>query len=194
MTGPAMPSPVPDIILITPRLTLRRARMSDLDDMHRVFTQAPAMRYWSVPEHDHIDQTAAFLEGMIRSENADDFVIEHQGRAVGKAGAWNLPEIGYILHPDLWGQGLGAEAVLAVITHLFASHPLPELTAELDPRNLASLKLLHKLGFVETGRAERTMQWRDEWCDSIYMALPRPTPRPTPRPRARPGPKIPPAT
>jgi [ribosomal protein S5]-alanine N-acetyltransferase len=163
-----------DITLTTPRLTLRRARMSDVADMHAVFTQPAAMRYWSVPEHEHIEQTEAFLAGMIRSENADDFVIEYQGRAVGKAGAWNLPEIGYILHPDLWGQGLGLEAVQAVISYLFAEYPLPEITAELDPRNVTSLKLLEKLGFVETGRAERTMQWRDEWCDSIYMALPRP--------------------
>jgi RimJ/RimL family protein N-acetyltransferase len=163
-----------DITLTTPRLTLRRARMSDLADMHAVFTSPAAMRYWSVPEHEQIDQTKAFLEGMIQSENADDFVIEYQGRAVGKAGAWKLPEIGYILHPDLWGQGLAFDAVQAVIFYLFAEHPLPALTAELDPRNVASLKLLQKLGFVETGRAERTLQWRDEWCDSIYMALLRP--------------------
>ncbi len=165
---------VPDITITTPRLTLRRARMDDLNDMHRVFIEPAAMRYWSVPEHEHIDQTVAFLEGMIRSDDADDFVIEYQGRAVGKAGAWNLPEIGYILHPDLWGRGLATEAVKAVIAHLFAQHPIPEVTAELDPRNHVSLKLLNKVGFIETGRAERTMQWRDEWCDSIYMALPRP--------------------
>ncbi|MCF8516385.1 MAG: GNAT family N-acetyltransferase [Rhodobacteraceae bacterium] len=164
----------PDITVTTPRLILRRARMSDLENLHRVFTQALAMRYWSVPEHDHIDQTKAFLEGMIRSENADDFVIEHQGRVVGKAGEWNLPEIGYILHPDLWGQGLGYEAVSAVIAHLFATHPVTELTAEVDPRNLASRSLLAKLGFHETGRAERTLKWREEWCDSIYLSLPRP--------------------
>ena len=44
-----------------------------------------------------------------------------------------------------------------------------DVGAEVDPRNTASLRLLTRLGFVETGRAERTMQWRDEWCDSIYL-------------------------
>lgn len=165
-----------DTVLTTARLTLRRARISDVDDMHRVLTQAPAMRYWSTPEHETRDQTEAFVRGMMTDENADDFVVEYQGRVIGKAGAWDLPEIGYILHPDFWGQGLGFEAVSAVIAHLFASHPIAELTAEADPRNLTSLKVLQKLGFSETGRAERTMQWRDEWCDSIYLALPRPVP------------------
>jgi RimJ/RimL family protein N-acetyltransferase len=42
-----------------------------------------------------------------------------------------------------------------------------------DPRNAASIALLTRLGFRETGRAERTLLWRDEWCDSTYFALSR---------------------
>jgi RimJ/RimL family protein N-acetyltransferase len=103
----------------------------------------------------------------------DDFLIEYQGQVIGKAGAWRLPEVGFLLHPDHWGKGLAHEAMTAVIAHLFAAHEVEALTAEADPRNAASLRLLGRLGFVETGRAERTMQWRDEWCDSVYLAVPR---------------------
>lgn len=62
---------------------------------------------------------------------------------------------------------------MALIPHLFAAHPVPELTAEVDPRNLASLRVLQKLGFAETRRDVHTMQWRDKWCDSVHLALPR---------------------
>jgi RimJ/RimL family protein N-acetyltransferase len=34
--------------------------------------------------------------------------------------------------------------------------------------------VLAKLGFVETGRAERTFLLGEEWCDSVYLALARP--------------------
>jgi len=62
---------------------------------------------------------------------------------------------------------------VAVIAHLETAWPgLPALTADVDPRNAASLRLLARLGFVETGRAQRTFRWRDEWCDSIYLARP----------------------
>ena len=44
-----------------------------------------------------------------------------------------------------------------------------ELTADVDPRNAASLALLRRHGFVETGRAAATWQIGDEWCDSIYL-------------------------
>jgi RimJ/RimL family protein N-acetyltransferase len=66
------------------------------------------------------------------------------------------------------------EAMGTLIPRLFARHDVPALTADVDPRNAASLRLLDRLGFRETGRAERTMLWGDEWCDSVYLALPRP--------------------
>ena len=46
--------------------------------------------------------------------------------------------------------------------------------SQLDLAGEAEVSARH-LSFVETGRAERTFLIGDEWCDSIYMALPRPT-------------------
>lgn len=163
-------------MIVTPRLVLRRPVAADLDALHQVMRQPAAMRYWSTPEHETPAETAAYLQRMIAGNDAgaDDYVLEHRGRVVGKAGAWRLPEIGYLLDPALWGRGLMAEALAALIPQLFARHPVPALTAEVDPRNAASLGLLSRFGFRETHRAERTLLWRDEWCDSIYLALPRP--------------------
>jgi [ribosomal protein S5]-alanine N-acetyltransferase len=157
----------------TPRLLLRRARAEDLADMHALLSDPRAMRYWSRPEHDSIAESRDWLERMIAATDADDYLIEFRGRVIGKAGMWRRPEVGFMIHPDHQGKGLAREAMVAVIDHLFAAHDIPDLVAEADPRNAASLKLLARLGFVETGRAERTMQWREEWCDSVYLALPR---------------------
>lgn len=171
-------------VLHTPRLTLRRARLSDLDEVHALLSDPRLMRYWATPEHESIEQTRAWLAAMVtagdESESAlarggplesDDFLIEYRGRVVGKAGAWRLPEIGFLLARDLHGQGLMREALEAVIAHLFATHALERITAETDPRNVASIGLLTRLGFRETHRAERTLLWRDEWCDSVYFEL-----------------------
>ncbi len=162
--------------LVTPRLRLRRARPDDLDALHVVLSHPAAMRYWSTPPHRDRDQTAAWLQGMIAAspQQSDDYVIEHEGAVIGKAGCWRLPEIGYILHPDVWGQGLAREALTAVIAHVFAAHPVAAIEADVDPRNAASLGLLGRLGFVETGRALRTFNVGGEWCDSVYLSLARP--------------------
>ncbi len=170
--------------IVTARLTLRKARIDDLEALHDVMRRPEVMRYWSRPEHDSPEETAAFLTAMIESSRgvSDDFIIEHDGHAIGKAGAWRLPEVGFLLHPDFWGKGFAHEAMTAVIEHLFIWHDIDHLTAEADPRNAASLGLLTRLGFQETHRASRTMQWRDEWCDSVYLRLPRLGVRPGVRP------------
>jgi RimJ/RimL family protein N-acetyltransferase len=133
------------------------------------------MRYWSTAPHTELARTLAWLDEMITDAPAerDDFVIELDGEAVGKAGCWRLPEIGFILHPECWGRGLAREALAAVIAHLFHRHDFDAITADVDPRNERSLKLLRGLGFHETGRASRTWHIGEEWCDSIYLALAR---------------------
>jgi [ribosomal protein S5]-alanine N-acetyltransferase len=162
--------------LITPRLRLRRAQATDLDALHAVFSHPVAMRYWSRPPHTDLGQTREFLDKMIDAppDVSDDFVVEHQGRAIGKAGCWRLPEVGYILHPDHWGRGLATEALTAVVGHVFATRPIEAIKADVDPRNAGSLRLLATLGFVETHRAARTWLVGEEWCDSVYLALARP--------------------
>jgi [ribosomal protein S5]-alanine N-acetyltransferase len=161
----------------TARLLLRRARHDDLEPLHEIFTDARAMRYWSRPAHADLAETRIWLQSTMDSpaDASDDYIIEYEGRAIGKAGCWRLPEIGFILHPDFWGRGLAREAVKAAIANIFAKFPIPALIADVDPRNRASLGLLTRLGFVETGRAKGTYQLGEELCDSVYLALPRPT-------------------
>lgn len=161
--------------LITPRLRLRRARPDDLDALHAVLSDLSAMRYWSTLPHTDMAQTVGWLDGMIAAspEVSDDFVIEYEGRVIGKAGCWQVPEIGYILHPDFWGRGLMREALTAILPRLFARFPIDAIRADVDPRNTASLVLLNRLGFAEVGRATRTLQIGEEWCDSVYLELSR---------------------
>lgn len=165
--------------LTTARLKLRRASTDDLPAMHAILSDPVAMRFWSSPPHTSLEQTRDWLDGMIAEGPplSEDFVIEHEGRVVGKAGCWRLPAIGYILHPSCWGQGIAREAVGAVIAHVFASYDLDAITADVDPRNEASLRLLARLGFVETGRAKATYEIAGEICDSVYLALARPIER-----------------
>lgn len=163
-------------VLITPRLTLRKPRPGDAAALHLAMREPRAMRYWAHPEHDHPARTEAYVDQMIRAdaEGGDEFVIDCAGQVIGKAGMWRVPEIGFLLHPDQWGKGLGAEALGALIGHLFATPARDHLTAEVDPRNAASRGLLRRMGFHQTHRAERTLKWRDEWCDSVYLRLDRP--------------------
>jgi [ribosomal protein S5]-alanine N-acetyltransferase len=166
--------------LLTARLKLRRAAASDLEAFHEILSNPAAMRYWSSPPHESLERTREWLESMMADgpPESDDFVVELGGRVIGKAGCWRVPEIGYILHPSCWGRGFAAEACSAVIAHVFAACDVPAITADVDPRNEASLRLLARLGFVETGRAAATYEVAGEISDSVYLALPRSSPHP----------------
>ncbi|MFN6982814.1 MAG: GNAT family N-acetyltransferase [Brevundimonas sp.] len=161
--------------LVTPRLVLRRARPGDVDDLHQVFSSPEAMRWWSTMPHETREKTAEWLDSMIAAdpEVGDDFVVEAQGRVIGKAGFWRLPEIGYILHPDYWGRGLATEALTAVIDHVMATRDIATVTADVDPANAASIRLLTRLGFQQTGAASRTWLVGGVWMDSLYFGLDR---------------------
>ena len=156
----------------TERLLLRRATMADAPTMNRIMSDPRAMRYWSTLPHDNLAQTETWLRSMVEADAAtsDDFIVTRDGVVIGKFGAWRLPEIGFLIDPEEWGKGYAGEAMVAFIAHRRALGSA-ELTADVDPRNDASLRLLGRHGFAETHRKARTCQLGDEWCDSVYLRL-----------------------
>ncbi|MBF9033619.1 GNAT family N-acetyltransferase [Rhodobacterales bacterium HKCCE2091] len=161
--------------LRTERLVLRRFRAEDAAPLFEIFRDPRAMHYWSHLPHTDLAQTARFVERTMTADPAtgDDFVVVRDGAVIGKCGAWHLPEVGILLHPDHWGAGIGREALRAVIAHLFATRDVAELTADIDPDNVASVTLFERLGFRRTGYEENTVKLGDRWCHSVYLALSR---------------------
>ena len=159
--------------LRTERLRLRPARAEDLTAIHAVLSDPRATAFWSTLPHRELDQSKEWLDSMLASApgEGEDFIVEQEGQAIGKAGFHRFPEIGFILHPDHWGLGLAREAVSAAIARGFAVHRLERIEADVDPRNQASLRLLTRLGFTERERKARTWQIGDQWCDSVYLHL-----------------------
>jgi len=182
--------------IITPRLRLRRARMSDLPTIHAIFQQPETLTYWSHGPHTDIDQSRKWLTSMVNASNeglSDEFVIEllprstiipngppapvsqYEGVVVGKLGAWRMPEIGFFIHSSYTRQGIFSEVMSAFLDYVWGAHPdLKALTADVDPRNMACLEALTKFGFVETRREINSMVTHMGPCDSVWLELERP--------------------
>ncbi|HEV2043738.1 MAG TPA: GNAT family N-acetyltransferase [Sphingomicrobium sp.] len=156
----------------TERLLLRRARLDDTPAMHTIMSDPLAMRYWSSLPHTTLAETEQWMESMVAMDltGRDDFIVTLDGILIGKLGAWQLPEVGFLIAPEHWGKGYASEGFAAFIARR-RDLGSAELTADVDPRNSASLALLKRHGFVETGRAAGTWQIGDELCDSIYFRL-----------------------
>ena len=156
----------------TERLVLRRACWDDLEPMHRVLSNPVATRFWSTLPHESLDRSREWMASMIEAppQESDDFIVTVDGALIGKLGCWRLPEIGYILDPEFWGRGYASEALAAYIGHR-RERGGREMTADVDPANAASLRLLTSAGFRETGRAEKTWEIGGKWHDSVYLRL-----------------------
>ena len=64
-------------------------------------------------------------------------------------------ELGYWCGRPFWGRGYATEAAQAVVEHAFVVLGATALTSGVYIDNPASLRVLKKLGFRETGTAER---------------------------------------
>lgn len=80
--------------------------------------------------------------------------------------------IGYTLAPEHQGRGLASEAVGAVVDRLF-EHGIHRVAATLDPDNVASARLVERLGFRYEGRLREASYARGGWTDDeCYAVLP----------------------
>ena len=156
----------------TQRLVMRRFRMDDVAPMHRMLSDPEATRYWSTPPHESLEQSEAWVRSEVESspELIDDFVVTLDGSVIGKLGCFRLPEIGYLFDPSTWGRGYATEALTAFIDHRRRQGGT-ELTADVDPRNSQSMRLLTRCGFKETHRATATWEIGGEWHDSVYLRV-----------------------
>jgi RimJ/RimL family protein N-acetyltransferase len=80
-------------------------------------------------------------------------------------------EIGFALRQMRWGQGLGSEAVTAVIGFAFDSLNLNRIEADVDPRNERSLRLLERLGFQREGHLRQRYYMNGERQDTLMLGL-----------------------
>ena len=81
-------------------------------------------------------------------------------------------EIGYSLVPSERGKGYCTEATQLMVDYLFLSKDTMRIQAQTDPRNVASHKVLEKVGFRKEGTLRRSFFMRGEWRDAyIYSIL-----------------------
>lgn len=146
-----------DHVLITERLVLRPVNARD----HGVL-----LAHWTLPDirrylFDGTAPSAAEVTATIR-DSARNFaaggygvwlVEEHGGPGlVGTTGLRPLEDLGleifYSLAPGFWGRGYATEAARAVVEHALGSLGLPEVLAEVDEGNTASVAVIRRLGMT----------------------------------------------
>jgi RimJ/RimL family protein N-acetyltransferase len=112
------------------------------------------------PHADSFDALRMFVEHGSNDDDGGWFVTLADGRVIGDCGTlgWTDQqggvEIGYGLAAPYRGRGYGTEAVRVLADWVAAQAGVTAVTASVEIGNIASRRLLERLGFELTGEAE----------------------------------------
>lgn len=148
--------------LTTARLVLRPFTEADRDGVFRLHASAEVMRYWdSAPWSDpaRVDRFLGRCRALAEEGSGNRAALERRDDSafLGWIGLqhWDhdnrSANLGYMLTEDSWHQGYASEAGQALLAWAFDAMDLNRVSAQADTRNLASARVLEKLGFTLEG-------------------------------------------
>jgi RimJ/RimL family protein N-acetyltransferase len=155
-------------VLVTQRLELWRPRADDLADLYELTLAEETRRFLGGFEPSESDSFARLLRNsgcwalygygsfMVRLRSEPQIVANcgvfrsHRGFGADQ-GLDNVPEAGWIVHRDHWGQGIAREAMEACLAWFDAAHGKQRIACMIEQGHGASDKLAQRLGFVPYG-------------------------------------------
>jgi RimJ/RimL family protein N-acetyltransferase len=175
-TTPSLPDRVH-----TARLTLRPFSLGDIDDIMLYATDERWSKFLPVPQPYKRADGIAFLELQAKVDTALSpcWAIEYEGKVVGGINIKFEPGfargvLGYSIAPAVWGKGLTTEAARKIVGLSFESFSqLAEIAADANSLNVASLKVMEKLGMRRVGVSQQQRSGHEGLVDVVTCSLSR---------------------
>lgn len=172
-------------VLETERLLLSCVEMvpAHIDAVFKFRSDCEAMRFIGKP----LATTRTDAEEMIQRMNSNletnsgigwGIWIKNTNTLIGTAGYHRIvkenyrAEIGYMLLPEYWNQGIMSEAIKEILGYGFNTLKFHSIEAIIDPRNERSSALLKKFNFVKEAHFRENYFFNGSFLDSeIYSLL-----------------------
>jgi ribosomal-protein-alanine N-acetyltransferase len=142
-------------IIETHRLQLRLFEPSDAEQLYQLYSDPEVMRFMrgTRSRQQAEEHVQAFAEQYAKM-GFTLWAVEQKAdsQIIGRVGLWFLDgteevELGYLIAKSHWGRGLATEASLACLDFGFRQLALEFTAAIAVPENVASLRVMKKLGF-----------------------------------------------
>jgi RimJ/RimL family protein N-acetyltransferase len=170
--------------LETDRLRLRPFTEDDFEALHAYQSSPDVTRflYWEARGPQEVraalekkiasrairsegDVLALAVELKDTSQMVGDFILQLTSEQHRTA------ELGYVIHPDRQGHGYATEAGRVLLRIAFEHLNLHRVVAGLDARNVASARVLEKLGMRQEAHFVENEFVKGEWQSAIEYAI-----------------------
>ncbi len=145
-------------LLETPRLWLREMTVDDAGDFYTLNADEEVIRYTGDASFASEDDARQFLAGyeQYRLFNRGRWAVirKEDGRFLGWCGLKfhednGQTDVGFRLMKQFWSKGYSTEAAKACLAYGFQQLGLQCITAQVRKENIASIKVLRKLGLTQ---------------------------------------------
>jgi pimeloyl-ACP methyl ester carboxylesterase/RimJ/RimL family protein N-acetyltransferase len=143
------------VVIETERLRMRPLTAGDLDELVALHAEPEVMRFWGPFDRVKLIEWVQLTQRDWADRGCGRVAIIERatGRVLGRTGLKYLPEfgeteVGWVLHPDVWGCGFATEAARACAEWGFEELEVPYLTSMIDPENSRSIAVAERLGMT----------------------------------------------
>ncbi|MDN4491947.1 GNAT family N-acetyltransferase [Ureibacillus aquaedulcis] len=166
-------------VLETERLTLREINKSDASSIFKYLSDPEVMKYYGLEPFESLQDALdeiSWYQTIFNEQTGIRWGISLKGtdKIIGSCGFLNTvsnhyrTDIGFELSKDFWGQGIGSEAIIAIIQYAFENTNIQRIQALVEPLNIASQKMVEKAGFLQEGLL-RKYEYTCAKFDDLYM-------------------------
>ena len=160
MSGPRIPAAP---IITTDRLELWQPAAADFAEIHALTLGDEMRRFLGNRRPDEADSFSRMMRnaGSWALHGYGSFMVRRRGSAqiIGNCGIFrslrgfgkgldDVPEAGWIIHRDAWGQGFAKEAMRASLAWFDATHGAQRIACMIEEGHAVSDALAAALGFV----------------------------------------------
>jgi ribosomal-protein-alanine N-acetyltransferase len=132
----------------TARLSLRPLEDEDRERLFELWSDPVNERLLEPASPEQIRKWIELVRWAVWERETGELIGDCSLFYAEEHGEW---ELAYGLRRSAWGRGYATEAARATVAHGFELHGLARIVADVDPANLASVRVLEKCGFVQAG-------------------------------------------
>ncbi|MCL1845887.1 MAG: GNAT family N-acetyltransferase [Defluviitaleaceae bacterium] len=163
--------------LSTPRLTLRKFRKTDAEDVFEYGSDAETLEFLVWEGLKTADDAKVAIVNYYWSRPGF-FAIEREGKCIGCIDLRMLPEhekatFGYVLNRAFWGQGYMSEALSAVLALCFEKLELNRVESEHYVGNEGSGRVMEKCAMQREGLSPQKEKIKGTFRDIVHYGLTR---------------------